>query len=293
MIKSLKDKVQEKVKSTSSVLNRLKIEAKDTYNVLKAFVSPVESEDSEIVKYAELAPYPIVLVHGYMSGADCWDDFIPLFEQLGYILGKNLFNFAYSNEKCPAKGDCVEYATHLSQTIEEILTTTALPKVILVVHSMGGLISRYYMELLNGADKVHKLIMLGTPNRGSGPLPEIREMYTKIEKGFELKINEIKVLMGKPVETDKVLLGVAGEQLKPNSSLLEKLGFHAKPNYYLIAGTKGLPKILKDPNDGAVELISARLEGLNEDQVKEMFVNHFELHKSLKVFNQMMKFVMD
>ena len=252
MIKSLKDKVQEKVKSTSSALNRLKIEAKDAYNVLRAFISPVESEDSEIVKYAELAPYPIVLIHGYMSGADCWDDFIPLYEQLGYELGKNLFNFAYSDEEHPAKGDCVDYATRLSQTIDQILTTTNKPKVILVVHSMGGLISRYYIEQLNGADKVAKLIMLGTPNRGSGPLPEIREMFTKIEKGFELKLNEIKVLLGKPVEMDKALLGVAGEQLKPNSSLLETLGYKAKSNYYLIAGTKGLPKILKDPSYGTV-----------------------------------------
>ena len=40
-------------------------------------------------------------------------------------------------------------------------------KVIFVCHSMGGLIARYYLEVLGGRDYARRLITLGTPYRGS------------------------------------------------------------------------------------------------------------------------------
>ena len=46
---------------------------------------------------------------------------------------------------------------------------TYADKVNLVGHSLGGLIGRYYVTSphLEGSDKVHRLIMVGTPNNGS------------------------------------------------------------------------------------------------------------------------------
>ncbi len=40
-------------------------------------------------------------------------------------------------------------------------------RVILIAHSMGGLVSRYYIECLNGFENVEALYTLGTPHRGS------------------------------------------------------------------------------------------------------------------------------
>jgi len=40
-------------------------------------------------------------------------------------------------------------------------------KVNIVAHSMGGLVSRYYLQMLGGSKNVNKLIMLGTPNLGA------------------------------------------------------------------------------------------------------------------------------
>ncbi|MFE7566429.1 hypothetical protein ACFU76_05605 [Streptomyces sp. NPDC057539] len=57
------------------------------------------------------------------------------------------------------------------------------PKVILICHSMGGLIGRYYLECLGGRETARTLVTLGTPHRGAakavrfltgngvGPLP--------------------------------------------------------------------------------------------------------------------------
>ena len=41
-------------------------------------------------------------------------------------------------------------------------------KVVLVVHSMGGLVARWYIERCDGAEVTRKLITLGTPYRGAG-----------------------------------------------------------------------------------------------------------------------------
>jgi pimeloyl-ACP methyl ester carboxylesterase len=40
-------------------------------------------------------------------------------------------------------------------------------KVIFVAHSMGGLVARYYLEVLGGREHARRLITLGTPYRGS------------------------------------------------------------------------------------------------------------------------------
>jgi hypothetical protein len=50
---------------------------------------------------------------------------------------------------------------------ENLLTEDGQIKVNLLTHSMGGLISRYYLQVLGGYKNVNRLIMLGTPYMGS------------------------------------------------------------------------------------------------------------------------------
>ncbi|MFH1589702.1 MAG: alpha/beta fold hydrolase [archaeon] len=57
------------------------------------------------------------------------------------------------------------YAIRLKELIDLTLKNTNSDKVIIVAHSMGGLVSRNYLMLF-GEDKVDKLIMIGTPNHG-------------------------------------------------------------------------------------------------------------------------------
>ncbi len=57
------------------------------------------------------------------------------------------------------------YAIRLRDLIEDVKYRTGRDKVIIVAHSMGGLVSRSYIQLF-GSDSVHKLIMIGTPNNG-------------------------------------------------------------------------------------------------------------------------------
>ena len=72
-------------------------------------------------------------------------------------------------------------------------------KVILIAHSMGGLVARYYLEHLGGAEHCKALITLGTPYRGSvkilnylangcrkRPLPELTEVVRSFTSAYQL-----------------------------------------------------------------------------------------------------------
>jgi len=81
-----------------------------------------------------------------------------LVEDLGYTRGKDFFEFAYDWRQ-----DIRLTAKQLSQFID------ALPvkPIKLVAHSLGTLVSRYYVERLRGRDKVDKLILMGGPHLGT------------------------------------------------------------------------------------------------------------------------------
>lgn len=81
-----------------------------------------------------------------------------LVEDLGYTRGKDFFEFAYDWRQ-----DIRLTAKQLSQFID------ALPvkPVKLVAHSLGTLVSRYYVERLGGKEKVDRLILMGGPHLGT------------------------------------------------------------------------------------------------------------------------------
>ncbi len=58
------------------------------------------------------------------------------------------------------------YADRLKITIDRLMKYTGKNKVIIIAHSMGGLVSREYVRKY-GNEKVDKIITLGTPNYGT------------------------------------------------------------------------------------------------------------------------------
>lgn len=97
----------------------------------------------------------------------------------GYVANQDAFAFVYD-----WRLDLAETAKQLDKLIEDIKKQKGDPdlKFTLICHSMGGLIARYYVkyggvDVLDqkpmpqptyaGAKNIDKVIMLGTPNRGS------------------------------------------------------------------------------------------------------------------------------
>ncbi len=58
------------------------------------------------------------------------------------------------------------YAKRLSGVVYSVLKYTEKNKVIIIAHSMGGLVSREYVKNEGGLNKVDKLVTIGTPNHG-------------------------------------------------------------------------------------------------------------------------------
>ena len=63
--------------------------------------------------------------------------------------------------------DIRDSAKQVRDLVEEILAKTGAPKIDLVAHSMGGLISRYYIQNLGGSKKVKNLLTITTPHYGT------------------------------------------------------------------------------------------------------------------------------
>jgi pimeloyl-ACP methyl ester carboxylesterase len=55
----------------------------------------------------------------------------------------------------------------IHRKIENILSQTSVSKIDIVGHSMGGLIGLYYAKKLGGHSRVRRLVMMGSPVRGT------------------------------------------------------------------------------------------------------------------------------
>ena len=85
-------------------------------------------------------------------------------------------------------------ALALKQTIEPVLERfraqpgRADAKIVFIAHSMGGLVARYYVDVLGGHEITRRVITLGTPHRGAANA--LDSLVNGISKGFgPLKID--------------------------------------------------------------------------------------------------------
>lgn len=120
--------------------------------------------------------------------------FIEILNSMGYIEGLNLF-ISYYDWKISVLDAVNKY---LSQDIEIVKYKTGKRKIILIGHSLGGLLGRAYVNYFC-PNSIDKLIMIGTPNLGSvnayyfwsgGKLPyqniEENPLYNALKVGFML-----------------------------------------------------------------------------------------------------------
>ncbi len=140
-----------------------------------------------------IVPRPAVLVHGYKDDETSWityrDTFLKEINVDGYIVdildtgGRNmplkasapasLSDFTCRDTPFVELNEfyslIAQNAARLKLCIDKVKRHVGAERVDIVAHSMGGLISRYYIDRLMSSSipDVHQLIMLGTPNAGS------------------------------------------------------------------------------------------------------------------------------
>lgn len=78
----------------------------------------------------------------------------------------NLFPFPYDWRR-DNRANALRLKTFIDAQLPQLRTRNPHARVILIAHSMGGLISRYYLEVLGGWEHCRALFTLGTPYKGS------------------------------------------------------------------------------------------------------------------------------
>jgi uncharacterized alpha/beta hydrolase family protein len=106
---------------------------------------------------------PVLLIHGYLSGASVWKKWEDLLKKDGIQFQS--IAFKKSDDKC---GTASDHAKELSNIIEDLKRRTGANQVNIVGHSKGGLDARVYLSNITISNSnVANLIMIGTPNAGS------------------------------------------------------------------------------------------------------------------------------
>ena len=103
---------------------------------------------------------PVLIIHGFLGTRGSMYMLERRLVQDGFICVS--FNLGTFNVR-----DIRRSAFLIHRKIERILAQTPSQKIDIIGHSMGGLIGLYYVKKLGGHARVRKLIMMGTPVRGT------------------------------------------------------------------------------------------------------------------------------
>lgn len=113
-------------------------------------------------------PRPVVLAHGtFGNSVDNWLVLAPYLVKRGYCV------FSLDYGQLPAVpffhglGPVDKSAEQLDTYVDKVLGATGAEEVDIVGHSQGGMMPRYYLKFLGGAEKVNALIGLAPDNHGT------------------------------------------------------------------------------------------------------------------------------
>lgn len=132
-------------------------------------------------------PYPVIFVHGLNSNSGTWKTAMTALKDYFYVdstsseqkyfplsNGEYLRVYDYGAQN---NGDASYISHGLKTKVSEALSALPLPdgqkKVIIVAHSMGGIVTRSFLKQYPAyEDKIDKIVFIGTPHEGS-PLASI------------------------------------------------------------------------------------------------------------------------
>ena len=196
----------------------------------------------------------VILAHGYLRTYKDMDDLKKNLEYLGYEVLLIDLPLTFSN---------IEYAAYVfEKEINKLVPYLKEgEKDSLVGHSAGGLVIRLFLNQTIHINRIHKCVLIATPNKGC----QLAEIAASISRNF---INVFKTL--KSLKFEKV------EKLNLSYSKDIEIGVIAGNRSNLLLG-----KFLNTDNDGRVEINSVLYEGC-KDYIIVPF-NHREIHHDFLV----------
>jgi Caspase domain len=230
-------------------VNKLLIESATDMDIKVTYVKDTNQVKAKVAKASKIAIY----VHGIIGDTQSMVGSVALGEfadQYDLILA-----FDYENLNTTIE----ENGRLLKQRLGAVGITEESGKIVhLIAHSMGGLVSRWFVEHEGGNKIVQHLTMLGTPNAGSN----WSSLYDWATVTLTLGLNSFTVMTwGSPINlvlTQVIKCGFKGfdiidnsfEQMQPGSKFLNTLATGVNPGipYTIIAGNTSIIPEAPEPD---------------------------------------------
>jgi pimeloyl-ACP methyl ester carboxylesterase len=173
---------------------------------IKAELEENGKKTDEMTKNLKVAPKPLVLVHGLWSNWRAWEAWQNIlttahsYDWKAFPVGekpeKGVMNTGGAFMSTDKTNSIGENARELEKYIRYAQEDRNAWHVDVVAHSMGGLISRYYIDQLmgpglfnkespDGRPQISHLVMLGTPNMGSPCADVMNVAFETLGKNVE------------------------------------------------------------------------------------------------------------
>ncbi|MDQ2821425.1 MAG: alpha/beta fold hydrolase [Pseudomonadota bacterium] len=108
--------------------------------------------------YSEATRWPVLLVHGYGCNSGNWAYLTPLLDAA---------RISYATiDLAPVTASMDRFSPLVEEGVRALLAATGAARVVIVAHSMGGLVARAWMRDA-GVDRVASVITMGTPHQGT------------------------------------------------------------------------------------------------------------------------------
>jgi triacylglycerol esterase/lipase EstA (alpha/beta hydrolase family) len=140
------------------LINYIKSAVSDLILLIVVFVTfPIDLTKKEKRKSG---PMPILLVHGYMHSSAAW-------LYVSYRLKKAGLGPIYTINLGSSSHTIEEYAAKIKEKANKITEQTGKHDLLLVGHSMGGLVCAYYALHMAPRNSIKGVITLGSPLEGT------------------------------------------------------------------------------------------------------------------------------
>ncbi|MEZ6047737.1 MAG: alpha/beta fold hydrolase [Planctomycetaceae bacterium] len=190
----------------------------------------------EIKKQNNLQPLTgkvVIIIHGIVRSSKSFHPLAPKLKKAGY----QVVNFDYPSTQVSIP-DSADYLHQVIQSLEGV------EEINFVVHSMGGLVVRSYLQK-HDDPRLHRMVMMGVPNFGA----EMADFFSSLR-------------------LFKMIYGPAGQQLVTDQKALIANLPTPKFEFGVIAGGlhngTGYNPLLPGDNDGTVTTTSTRLPGASD-----------------------------
>lgn len=131
--------------------------------LMTILLRPFGWTEARIPVDAEGTHAPVILLHGLFQNRSC------LFWMQYHLRAAGYRQIVSMNT--PPWRDLETLTEILAKKVDEMRINLKVEKVILVGHSMGGMIARNYVQNRGGAAYVHGMVTLGAPHHGSKLAP--------------------------------------------------------------------------------------------------------------------------